>query len=149
MPNTQSRTPNFSGSVDCSDARNVSYKTPYPTDDKHTISTFVNQTHIQRTRPRRKTVFFKTSLSPRKIGACEAWKVTIFLKFCSFVEENLQEFIGHVYASHVVRAVLEVLAGVTVSEKVVRSRASREGRPKMSSMEDKNKEEDQQSSSRY
>ena len=53
------------------------------------------------------------------------------------------------YASHVVRAVLEVLAGVTVSEKVVRSRASREGRSKMSSMEDKNKEEDQQSSSRY
>ena len=42
-------------------ARNVS-KTPYPTDDKHTISTFVDQTHIQRTRPRRKTVLFKTSL---------------------------------------------------------------------------------------
>ena len=32
------------------------------TGDKHTISTFVDQTHIQRTRPRRKTVFFKTSL---------------------------------------------------------------------------------------
>ena len=28
----------------------------------HTISTFVDQTHIQRTRPRKKTVFFKTSL---------------------------------------------------------------------------------------
>ena len=28
----------------------------------HTISTFVDQTHIQRSRPRRKTVFFKTSL---------------------------------------------------------------------------------------
>ena len=36
--------------------------TPYPTGDKHTISTFVDQTHIQRIRPRRKTVFFKTSL---------------------------------------------------------------------------------------
>ena len=64
---------------------------------------------------------------------------SIFLKFCSFVEVSLQEFIGHVYASHVVRAVLEVLAGVRVSEKVVRSRASREGRPKVSSMEDKKK----------
>ena len=42
-------------------ARNVSL-TPYPTGDKHTISTFVDQTHIQRTRPRRKTVFFRTSL---------------------------------------------------------------------------------------
>ena len=32
--------------------------TPYPTGDKHTISTFVDQTHIQRIRPRRKTFFF-------------------------------------------------------------------------------------------
>ena len=39
--------------------QNVS-KTPYPTGDKHTISTFVDQTHIQCTRPRRS--FFKTSL---------------------------------------------------------------------------------------
>ena len=31
---------------------------PYPTGDKHIISTFVDKTHIQRTRPRRKTVFF-------------------------------------------------------------------------------------------
>ena len=36
----------------------TSDKTPYPTGDKHTISTFVYQTHIQRTRPRRKTVLF-------------------------------------------------------------------------------------------
>ena len=35
---------------------------PHPTGKKHTISTFVYQTHIQRTRPCRKTVFFKTSL---------------------------------------------------------------------------------------
>ena len=37
-------------------------ETPYPTGDKHTISTFVDQTHIQRTRPHRKNSFFKTSL---------------------------------------------------------------------------------------
>ena len=42
--------------------RNVSL-TPYPTGEKHSISTFVsNQTHIQRTRRRRKTDLFKTSL---------------------------------------------------------------------------------------
>ena len=35
-------------------------KTPYPTGEKHTISTFVDQTHIQRTRPHRKNrVFFQ------------------------------------------------------------------------------------------
>ena len=28
-------------------------KNPYPTGNKHTISIFVDQTHIQRTRPRR------------------------------------------------------------------------------------------------
>ena len=39
-------------------SQNVSY-TPYPTAEKHTISTFVDQTYIQRTRPRRKTVFSK------------------------------------------------------------------------------------------
>ena len=33
------------------------------TGEKHTISTLVDQTHIQRTRPRRKTVFLKTSFS--------------------------------------------------------------------------------------
>ena len=42
-------------------ARNVCY-IPYPIGEKHTISTFVDQTHIQRTRPHRKTVSFKTSL---------------------------------------------------------------------------------------
>ena len=44
-------------------AQNVSY-TPYPTGEKHTISTFVDQTHIQLTRQhRKKTSFFKTSLT--------------------------------------------------------------------------------------
>ena len=38
------------------------YVVIYPTGDKHTLSTFVDQTHIQRTRLRRKTVCFKTSL---------------------------------------------------------------------------------------
>ena len=32
------------------------------TSAKHHIPTFVDQTHVQRTRPCRKTVFFKTSL---------------------------------------------------------------------------------------
>ena len=39
-------------------ARNVSY-TPYSTGDRHTISTFVDKTHIQRTCPRRKQFFSK------------------------------------------------------------------------------------------
>ena len=43
-------------------ARNVSY-TPYPTGEKHIISTFVDQTRIQLTRQRRKNSFFKTSLT--------------------------------------------------------------------------------------
>ena len=43
-------------------ARNVSY-TSNPTGEKYTISTFVDQTHIQKSRQRRKNrVFFKTSL---------------------------------------------------------------------------------------
>ena len=42
---------------------------PYPTGNKQTISTFVDQTHIQRTRPRRKTVFFKTSLQEFILGS--------------------------------------------------------------------------------
>ena len=37
--------------------RNVSY-TPYPTGEKHTISTFVDQTRIQLTRQSRKKSFF-------------------------------------------------------------------------------------------
>ena len=51
--------------VACSDERltlETSAKTPYLTGDKHNISTFVDETYIQRTCPRRKTVFFKTSL---------------------------------------------------------------------------------------
>ena len=39
-------------------ARNVSY-TPYPTGEKHTISTFVDQTRIQLTHQRRKNSFFQ------------------------------------------------------------------------------------------
>ena len=39
-------------------ARNVSY-TPYPIGEKHTISTFVDQTRVQLTRLRRKKQFFQ------------------------------------------------------------------------------------------
>ena len=39
-------------------ARNIS-KTPYSTGEKHTIATFVDQTHILLTRPRRKNSFFQ------------------------------------------------------------------------------------------
>ena len=46
----------------------------YPTGDKHTISTFFDQTHIQRTRPRRKTVFFKTSLRVKNRRRLPKWK---------------------------------------------------------------------------
>ena len=42
-------------------ARDLSY-TPSPTGEKHTISTFVDLTRMQRTRQRRKNIFFKTSL---------------------------------------------------------------------------------------
>ena len=45
-------------------------QTPYHTGDKHTISTFVDRTHIQRTRPRRKTVFVKTSLPVNQSLCC-------------------------------------------------------------------------------
>ena len=37
-------------------------RTPYPIGEKHTISTFVDQAHIQRTRPRRKKFFSKLVL---------------------------------------------------------------------------------------
>ena len=43
-------------------ARNVGY-TPNHTGEKHTISSFVDQSRIQFTRQFRKTAFFKTSLS--------------------------------------------------------------------------------------
>ena len=39
-------------------------------EQRRTISTFVDHTHIQRTRPRRKTVFFKTSLPVFIITTC-------------------------------------------------------------------------------
>ena len=59
-------------------AQNVSY-TPYPTDEKHSLSTFVDQTYIQLTRRRKKTFFFQTSL-PILFGMFE-WKY----KHCFFI----------------------------------------------------------------
>ena len=49
----------------------VSY-TPNPTGEKHTISTFVDQTRIQLTRQRRKKqLFFKTSLASIASSVCQ------------------------------------------------------------------------------
>ena len=50
-----------------------------PQANKHTISTFVNQTHIQCTRPRRKTVFFKTSLPAFSCAGRTKFKSIIYV----------------------------------------------------------------------
>ena len=52
--------------------------------EKYTISTFADQTHIQRTRPRRKTVFLKTSLSLKLKYPTEA-QMLIVLSYISIV----------------------------------------------------------------
>ncbi|KAK3608078.1 hypothetical protein CHS0354_031065 [Potamilus streckersoni] len=48
-----------------------------------------------------------------------------FLDLCGFVKEQLSTCLDHVYFSHIMRAVLQVLGGTCVSEKVLRSRLSR------------------------
>ena len=58
----------------------------------------------------------------------------VFLRLCDFLHENIQELIGHKYASHVVRAMLEALSGVRISEKIVRSRSSMDGKPKKAAL---------------
>ena len=50
----------------------------YLTGEKHTISTFVDQTHIQRTRPRSKAVFLKTSL-PMYVYSNAYIRILIFI----------------------------------------------------------------------
>lgn len=47
------------------------------------------------------------------------------LLLCDFVEEHIEEFVSHMYASHIVRVLLEVVGGVSVEEKLVRSKLSR------------------------
>ena len=46
-------------------------------------------------------------------------------QLCSFVEDHLRDLMTHVYGSHVIRSLLEVLGGVSVNSEVVRSRMSR------------------------
>ena len=50
----------------------------------------------------------------------------VFLGLCDLIEQSLEEFMKDTYASHIVRVVLEILAGVKVNEEVVRSRISRQ-----------------------
>ena len=61
----------------------------------------------------------------------------LFLGLCGCLKENLPELVNHIYGSHVVRAAFEVLGGVTVSDNVVRSRASRQTRERSSHSEEK------------
>ncbi|KAL3860814.1 hypothetical protein ACJMK2_010880 [Sinanodonta woodiana] len=48
-----------------------------------------------------------------------------FLDLCGFLKEQLSTCLDHLYLSHILRAVLQVLGGTCVSEKVIRSRLSR------------------------
>ncbi|XP_077982443.1 nucleolar protein 9-like [Glandiceps talaboti] len=50
----------------------------------------------------------------------------LLLQLCDILKDNISEVLCDVYASHVLRAVFEVLGGVQVSESVVRSRLSRQ-----------------------
>lgn len=60
-----------------------------------------------------------------------------FLSYCSFISDNLQDLIEDMYGSHVIRAVLEVLGGVHISETVQRSRNSRGCRGKAFNMKER------------
>ncbi|XP_015776998.1 PREDICTED: nucleolar protein 9-like [Acropora digitifera] len=48
----------------------------------------------------------------------------LFLSLCSRLQEDFSKLADHVNGSHVVRAVIEVLGGVKLSDQVIRSRAS-------------------------
>ena len=61
----------------------------------------------------------------------------LFLDLCDSFKENLSELVNHIYGSHVVRAAIEVLGGVKVSDNVVRSRASRQSRERDSHSDEK------------
>lgn len=54
----------------------------------------------------------------------------LFISYCSFICDNLEDLIEDVYGSHVVRAVFEVLGGVRIVDTVQRSRNSRGCREK-------------------
>ncbi|XP_052062783.1 nucleolar protein 9-like [Mytilus californianus] len=50
---------------------------------------------------------------------------TYFLNLCNFLKDNISDARTDMYASHILRVVLQVLGGVNVGEQVVRSRLSR------------------------
>ena len=54
--------------------------------------------------------------------------IKIISNLCGTLLEGFEELITHMYGSHVIRTMLEVLGGVKVSEKVLRSRFSRDQR---------------------
>ncbi|XP_060066198.1 nucleolar protein 9-like [Ylistrum balloti] len=51
----------------------------------------------------------------------------LFLNLCCYVKDNLMNSLD-VYSSHIVRVILQILAGVAVDEQVIRSRLSRNQR---------------------
>ncbi|XP_033753878.1 nucleolar protein 9-like [Pecten maximus] len=51
----------------------------------------------------------------------------LFLDLCCYIKDNLTNCVD-VYSSHIVRVILQILAGVTVDEQVIRSRLSRNQR---------------------
>ena len=52
----------------------------------------------------------------------------LFLELVTFLVNSLALYMQHTYASHILRAIFEVLAGKKVSENVIRSKVSREGK---------------------
>lgn len=49
---------------------------------------------------------------------------TLLIEFCDFLKSKIAFFMQHFAASHVIRVLIEVLAGCQVSENIVRGKAS-------------------------
>lgn len=49
----------------------------------------------------------------------------LFFKFCDLLKENLDKYWTDVYGSHIIRVVLQILGGAHVTDKIIRSRLSR------------------------
>ena len=54
--------------------------------------------------------------------------IELLSELCGFLAGNLAFHMQHTYASHILRVAIEVTGGVTVSEKVIRSKLSRQQR---------------------
>ena len=54
--------------------------------------------------------------------------IELLSELCGFLAGNLAFHMQHTYASHILRVIIEVTGGVTVSEKVIRSKLSRQQR---------------------